>query len=80
MGAEKNDFFNHKKQILHNTDKSTVKITHIWVDGFGWENTILIESDFKYIEKLPTNKQGENLALALEKEGFNYLILKYENK
>jgi hypothetical protein len=82
MGAKTDDFLNYvsdvNKNFLKVKEIKEIKITHRWVNGFGWENTILIESDFKYLEKLPTNKQGENIALALEKQGFNYLIIKYE--
>lgn len=79
MGAKTNEFLNYLGSVNDNFLKpNKTIITHKWVNGFGWENTIIIEQDLKYFEKLPTNEQGENIALALEKEGFNYLILKYE--
>lgn len=32
---------------------SNLSLTHIWVEGFGWENTIFVPSDFIEILKLP---------------------------
>ena len=32
--------------------KTEIIFTHLWVAGFGWENTVYIESDFDTVELL----------------------------
>lgn len=34
-----------------------LEFTHFWVDGFGWENTIYIPSDFERIEFFGQHEQ-----------------------
>jgi hypothetical protein len=29
-----------------------IKLTHYWVTGFGWENTVYLPEDFQQIKKL----------------------------
>lgn len=31
-------------------DINKVSFTHLWVDGFGWENTVHLPSDFAELE------------------------------
>lgn len=39
--------------------------THLWVDGFGWENTIFLPSDFDRIVKMPIKSEdGSQLFMA----------------
>jgi len=41
------------------------EFTHIWVDGFGWENTIMLPSDFDRVSKMPIKaKDGKQLFMA----------------
>lgn len=34
--------------------KKQLTFTHMWVDGFGWENTVLLPSDFVKVEPFGT--------------------------
>lgn len=72
--ADIDDAFNRIK----NSHKRKIIITHLWVDGFGWENTILIEEDFKLLEKLEGVFEVENIMIGIEKNGFNFRIVKTE--
>jgi len=41
------------------------EFTHLWVEGFGWENTIFLASDFDKVVKMPIkNKDGSQLFMA----------------
>ena len=43
--------------------------SHVWVDGFGWENTIFLASDFWKINKMPfKDKDGSSVFMAYEKD------------
>ena len=75
---KKNDFENYLTDVNKNflsVKENELKITHLWVDGFGWENTILIEEDFKYIYKINDSKK---IAVVLDKISLNYVVLKYK--
>ena len=85
MGAKTDDFLkfidNKTEEFKSNfldvnniEDKTT--ISHVWVNGFGWERTVLLEEDFKYLEKLQGNNQYKNIAIGIQEDGFNFLILK----
>jgi hypothetical protein len=79
MGAKTNNFENYLTDVNKNflsVEENKLTITHLWVDGFGWENTILIEDDFKLLEKLEGVFEGDNIMVGIEKEGFNYRIVK----
>lgn len=44
------------------------EFTHLWVDNFGWENTILLPSDFDKVLKMPIkDKDGSQLFM-----GYNF--------
>jgi hypothetical protein len=32
-----------------------IEFTHYWVSGFGWENTIYLQSDFEEVEVMGYN-------------------------
>ena len=57
-----NDFLSQKNVITEKEKK--LIITHLWVSGFGWESTILLEEDFAKVEKI--NNHGELLFLATQ--------------
>ena len=38
-----------------------LKLTHLWVDGFGWENTIFQPSDFLTIIEFPIAEDGSRI-------------------
>ncbi|AFM54716.1 hypothetical protein B617_gp55 [Nonlabens phage P12024S] len=76
MGAKTNDFENYLTDVNKNflsVNKDKTIITHLWVDGFGWENTILIEEDFLSIYKTDSK---DNIAVGLDKISLNYVVLK----
>jgi hypothetical protein len=50
-------------------DISKIVFTHLWVDGFGWENTILIYSDFVDIELFGIGDIGELVFICEEAKG-----------
>ena len=79
MGAKTNDFENYLTDVNKNflsAKENKLIITHLWVDSFGWENTILIEQDFVKLEKLEGVFENDNIMIGIQKEGFNYRILK----
>lgn len=79
MGAKTDDFINYLTDVNDNflsVNKDKTIITHLWVDGFGWENTILIEEDFQLLEKLEGVFEGDNIMVGVEKNGSNYRIVK----
>lgn len=79
MDAKTNDFENYLTDVNKNflsSKETKLTITHLWVDGFGWENTILIEEDFQLLEKLEGVFEGDSIMVGIEKEGFNYRIVK----
>ena len=42
-----------------------IDFTHLWVDDFGWENTILLPSDFDRVLKMPIrDEDGSQLFMA----------------
>ena len=76
MGAKTNDFKNDLTGVNKNflsVEKIKLTITHLWVDGFGWENTILIEEDFLLIYETGSK---DNICVGLDKISHNYVILK----
>ena len=53
-----------------------VTITHLWVKDFGWENTILIQEDFKKLEKLGENEKDGLILIGLQNQANKRQILK----
>lgn len=56
-----------------------VDFTHLWVSGFGWENTIFLPEDFQSVELLGENKKDGIIYLAYQENG-KKRIFKYDNK
>lgn len=46
-----------------------IRFTHLYVKGFGWENTIFQREDFNSVEKLGENKNDGIIYLAFQKNG-----------
>ena len=79
MSAKTDDFINYLTDVNNNflsVNEDKIIITHLWVDGFGWEKTILIEQDFQLLEKLEGVFEGDNIMVGVEKNGSNYRIVK----
>lgn len=56
---------NKRDQVDKIITDTLFRFTHMWVDGFGWENTIKLPSDFDKVLKIPTKeKDGGQLFLA----------------
>ena len=45
---------------MNREDFDKIQFTHLWVDGFGWENTILLPTDFDAILKMPIKSKCGN--------------------
>ena len=77
MGAKIDEFQNYLSDINKNflsVKEDKLTITHLWVDGIGWENTILIEEDFKNLDRLNTG--DEIILIGTQKESYVSQILK----
>lgn len=56
--------------------KREIDFTHLWVDDFGWENTIFLPEDFESVEEFAKNKkEGFVVFCGISKNG-NVRILK----
>ncbi len=60
--------------------KRDITITHLWVSEFGWENTILIQSDFQHLEVLGENKKDGLILMGVQTEKSKRQILKANYK
>ena len=72
MGAKTDDFFNYITDV--NTNFLTPKenyliITHLFVEGFGWEDTVIIEEDLESFEVI--EKFEDTLILLINQKGTN---------
>lgn len=56
--------------------KKEVVITHLWVTEFGWENTILIQSDFQHLEVLGENEKDGLILMGIQTDKSKRQILK----
>lgn len=54
-------------------------ITHYWVSGFGWENTIFSPSDFETCEELGRDENGVYFIGINDKNAKHILKGYYEN-
>ena len=54
-----------------------VVFTHIWVSGFGWENTIFKTEDFIEVEKLGENEADGVVFLATNEKGGKHIFKGY---
>jgi len=59
--------------------KKEIILTHFWVSGFGWEDTILIEEDFKELDKLGENEKDGIVFIGVQKlgNGKNHILKGY---
>ena len=46
-----------------------IQFTHLWVDKFGWENTILLGSDFQSVEFLGKTEDNYDVYLCFHDNG-----------
>lgn len=53
-----------------------IKFTHLWVDNFGWENTIFQLEDFKSIELFARNNKENFIVFCGIQENSKVRILK----
>jgi hypothetical protein len=63
----------------YGVDKNTFNFTHLWVDDFGWENTIFNSSDFPEVELLAETEKDGKVYLAIQENG-KKRILKVDEK
>ena len=52
--------------------------THLWISGFGWENTIYQEEDFKEVELLGENDMDGCVYVAIQDNGKQQILKGYE--
>lgn len=55
-----------------------VVFTHLWVSGFGWENTIFLPSDFEEVEKLGENTNDGTIFIGVNGNAKHILKGYYE--
>lgn len=51
-----------------------IEITHYWVSGFGWENTIFQTEDFITIEKMGFNEVDGFIFLGINDNGGKHIL------
>ena len=52
--------------------------THLWVKGFGWENTVFVFEDFVSVEDIDvTNGLEVVVFMATDENGTEYLLKGY---
>lgn len=49
-------------------------ITHYWVTGFGWENTIYLPEDFDRFEQLGENETDGEIWIGYSKDGGKHIL------
>jgi hypothetical protein len=54
--------------------KEVAEITHQWVTGFGWENTIFNPSDFVEFDLLGTNDIDGDVFLGITEKGGRHIL------
>ena len=47
----------------------TIIFTHLWVDDFGWENTVFNSDDFDSVEYLGKTDDGYDVYLCIQSNG-----------
>ncbi|WP_052444275.1 hypothetical protein [Flammeovirga sp. OC4] len=60
-------------------NKRKIIFSHLWVSGFGWENTILDSDDFEEIELLGINEVDGEIFVGLQDNKVER-ILKVDSK
>jgi hypothetical protein len=48
-------------ELINNQEKECYVFTHLWVDDFGWENTILLPTDFEFVLLFPIKEDGSDI-------------------
>lgn len=51
---------------------SKYDFTHVWVDGFGWETTIMLPSDFDKIRLGGLTDDGQQIFFATNKKSKSF--------
>lgn len=54
-----------------------IEFTHYWVSGFGWENTIYLQSDFEEVEALGYNDKDGYIFMGINGNAKHILKGKY---
>ena len=54
-----------------------IEFTHYWVSGFGWENTIYLQSDFEEVEALGYNDKDGYIFMGITGKAKHILKGKY---
>ena len=47
-----------------------ISFTHVWIDKFGWRETLFNSNDFVSVEFLAKTKEGHDVYLCLQDNGF----------
>ena len=53
-----------------------INFTHLWVDDFGWENTIFLPDDFESVEEFAKNELDNFVVFCAIQENGKVRILK----
>lgn len=59
--------------------KLKVRFSHLWVSGFGWENTILSPEDFEEVELLGESEKDGKVYIAIQDNGKKQILKGYED-
>lgn len=54
-----------------------IRFTHLWVENFGWENTIFSPTDFDSVELLGENEKDGKVFLAIQENGVQRILKGY---
>lgn len=57
--------------------RTIITFTHLWVKGFGWENTHFQPEDFSYIESFAVDHAGCTIFLAWDQFGGQHTLKGY---
>ncbi len=54
-----------------------IRFTHLWVDKFGWENTIYLPEDCGIVELLGESEQDGKVFIAIQDNGYQHILKGY---
>jgi len=54
-----------------------IKFTHLWVDEFGWEVTILTTDEFAKVEKFGRDNEGNIIFTAIQDNDRHQILKGY---
>jgi hypothetical protein len=57
--------------------KKTIIFTHLWVDDFGWENTVYNSDDFDHVELLATTDRDGDVYLCTFSTGARRILKRH---